>query len=80
VFSGVDCNSVHFAVPILAIQCLYVSHTNLEILTGLGIGLAVWNFRGSFGIMDSGWRDVEYEDFHGHKLDRKYLDLLQEFD
>jgi len=51
----------------------------LEILTGHGIGLAMWNFRGSFGIMDSGRNDVQYEDFHGHKLDRKLLSLLQEF-
>ena len=51
----------------------------LEILTEHGIGLALWNFRGSFGIMDSGRKDVAYEDFHGHKLDRKLLALLQEF-
>jgi hypothetical protein len=52
----------------------------LEILTGHGIGLAVWNLRGSFGILDSGRNDVEYEDFHGHKLDRKLLELLWEFE
>jgi endoglucanase len=51
----------------------------LEILTGHGIGLAMWNFRGSFGIIDSGRNDVQYEDFHGHKLDRKLLSLLQDF-
>jgi len=51
----------------------------LEILTGHGIGLAMWNFRGSFGIIDSDRNDVQYEDFHGHKLDRKLLSLLQEF-
>ncbi len=51
----------------------------LEILTSNGIGLALWNFRGSFGILDSGRKDVQYEDFHGHKLDRKLLNLLQEF-
>lgn len=51
----------------------------LEILTGHGIGLALWNFRGSFGILDSGRTDVQYEDFQGHKLDRKLLGLLQEF-
>ncbi|MBN2138301.1 MAG: cellulase family glycosylhydrolase [Sedimentisphaerales bacterium] len=51
----------------------------LEILTENGIGFAIWNFRGSFGIMDSGRRDITYEDFHGHKLDRKLLSLLQEF-
>ena len=43
----------------------------------VGWGYALWNFRGSFGIMDSGRTDVEYEDFHGHKLDRKMLRLLQ---
>jgi len=51
----------------------------LEILTGYGIGFALWNFRGSFGILDSGREDVKYEAFHGHKLDRKLLELLQEF-
>lgn len=40
-------------------------------------GWAMWNFRGPFGVLDSGRSDVEYEDFHGHKLDRKMLDLLQ---
>ena len=42
----------------------------LEILTGHGIGYALWNFRGSFGLLDSGRKDVEYEDWHGHQLDR----------
>ncbi len=44
-----------------------------------GWGWALWNFRGSFGILDSGRKDVDYEDFHGHKLDRKMLDLLQKY-
>jgi len=52
----------------------------LEILTAHGIGLSVWNLRGSFGIVDSGRTDVKYEDFHGYKLDRKLLELLQEFE
>ena len=43
----------------------------------VGWGYALWNFRGSFGIMDSGRSDVAYEDFNGHKLDRKMLQLLQ---
>jgi endoglucanase len=51
----------------------------LDILKGLGIGCALWEFRGSFGILDSGRSDVAYEDWHGHKLDRKLLELLQEF-
>ena len=44
-----------------------------------GWGWALWNFRGSFGILDSGRSDITYEDFRGHKLDRKMLDLLREF-
>jgi aryl-phospho-beta-D-glucosidase BglC (GH1 family) len=51
----------------------------LDILTSAGIGWALWNFRGSFGVLDSGRKDVEYENFHGHKLDRKLLDLLQKY-
>jgi endoglucanase len=51
----------------------------LDILTGAGIGYALWNFRGSFGVLDSGRSDVAYEDWHGHKLDRKLLDLLRAF-
>lgn len=41
-----------------------------------GWGWAMWNLRGSFGIVDSGRADVAYEDFHGHKLDRRLLELL----
>jgi endoglucanase len=51
----------------------------LEILTAHNIGYALWNFRGSFGILDSGRDDVAYEDWHGHKLDRELLALLQAF-
>lgn len=40
-------------------------------------GWALWNFRGSFGIVDSGRSDVKYEDWHGRKLDRAMLELLQ---
>ncbi len=51
----------------------------LDMLTRHKIGWALWNFRGDFGILDSGRADVDYEDFHGHRLDRKLLSLLQEF-
>jgi endoglucanase len=44
-----------------------------------GWGWALWNFRGSFGVLDSGRADVQYEDFHGHKLDRTMLDLLRKY-
>lgn len=51
----------------------------LEILTPHNIGYALWNFRGAFGIVDSGRADVAYEDWRGHKLDRAFLELLQAF-
>jgi endoglucanase len=40
-------------------------------------GWALWNFRGSFGILDSDRADVSYETWRGHKLDRAMLQLLQ---
>jgi len=49
----------------------------LELLKEHNIGYGLWNFRGPFGILDSGRADVAYEDFHGRKLDRKMLELLQ---
>lgn len=49
----------------------------LSLFKESGWGWALWNFRGVFGILDSGRTDVAYEDFHGHKLDRKFLELLQ---
>jgi endoglucanase len=51
----------------------------LDILTKNGIGYALWNFRGDFGILDSGREDVNYTDWHGHKLDSKLLDLLKKY-
>ncbi len=44
-----------------------------------GMGWALWNFRGSFGPLDSGRKDVAYEDFRGHKLDRAMLELLRSY-
>jgi endoglucanase len=40
-------------------------------------GWALWNLRGDFGVLDSGRTDVAYEDYRGHKLDRKMLELLR---
>jgi endoglucanase len=51
----------------------------LDILTKNNIGYALWNFRGAFGLLDSGRKDAAYEDWHGHKLDRKLLELLQKY-
>ncbi len=44
-----------------------------------GCGWALWNFRGDFGPLDSGRKDVDYEDIGGHRLDRKMLELLRTF-
>ena len=48
----------------------------LDILTRNGIGYALWEFNGSFGVLNSGRADVEYADWYGQKLDKKLLDLL----
>jgi aryl-phospho-beta-D-glucosidase BglC (GH1 family) len=49
----------------------------LSILTENNIGYAFWNFHGDFGVLDSGRKDIEYEDWYGSKLDRKMLQMLQ---
>lgn len=49
----------------------------LEILGSNGIGFALWEFSGSFGVMNSQRSDVQYENWHGQQLDRKLLQLLQ---
>jgi len=35
--------------------------------------------RGQFGVLDSGREDVTYEDFKGHKLDRRMPELLKRY-
>jgi endoglucanase len=50
----------------------------LDLWRQTGWGWALWCFRGSFGILDSGRADVKYETWRGHKLDRKMLELLRE--
>jgi endoglucanase len=51
----------------------------LDILHSHKIGFALWEFIGSFGILDSERTDVAYEDWKGHKLDRKLLDLIKKY-
>jgi endoglucanase len=43
-----------------------------------GWGHAMWNLKGSFGVLNSERNDVKYEDYRGHKLDRRMLELLRE--
>lgn len=52
---------------------------NLKQFQKADIGWALWNFRGGFGILDSGRADVQYEDLDGHKLDRQMLEMLQRY-
>lgn len=48
----------------------------LDIFKQNKIGFALWEFDGSFGVLNSGREDVTYEDWHGQKLDRKLLTLM----
>lgn len=52
---------------------------SLKTFQRAGLGWALWNFRGAIGVLDSGREDVVYEEFHGHQLDRKMLELLQRY-
>lgn len=49
----------------------------LDVLSERGIGFALWEMRGDFGILDSNRSDVDYEDWYGHRLDRALLELLR---
>jgi endoglucanase len=49
----------------------------VDLWKAAGWGWAMWNFTGSMGIIDSDRADVEYENWHGHKLDREMLALVQ---
>ncbi len=49
----------------------------LALSQSAGWGWALWNFRGEFGVLDSQRADVKYENFRGHQLDRRMLELLQ---
>lgn len=51
----------------------------LKELKRRNVGWALWNFRGPFGLLDSGRADAVYEDFRGHKLDRRMLELLKRY-
>jgi endoglucanase len=56
--------------------CLAFMADELSLWKEAGWGWSLWNLRGSFGIVDSGREDVAYEDFQGHKLDRKMLEVI----
>jgi endoglucanase len=49
----------------------------LDVLNDLHTGWALWNFRGPCGILDTERPGTQFEDWHGHQLDRPLLSLLQ---
>ncbi len=51
----------------------------LSLWKDAGWGHAMWNLKGSFGVLNSERRDVKHEDYKGHRLDRKMLELLKEY-
>jgi len=50
---------------------------NLEIWQNNKWGWAMWCFRGSFGVANSGRKDVKYENYKGVQLDRKMIELIK---
>jgi endoglucanase len=52
---------------------------SLSLWKEAGWGFSLWNLRGQFGVLDSGREDVAYEDYKGHKLDRRMLELLRKY-
>ncbi len=58
---------------------LGLTEFKLKAFQEAGFGWCMWDFIGDLGILDSGRKDVTYEDYKGHQLDRKYLELLQKY-
>ena len=52
---------------------------HLKLWKERNLGWALWNLRGAFGVVDSQRADVKYEDYKGHKLDRRMLELLRRY-
>lgn len=48
----------------------------LDVLDERDIGFGIWEFSGSFGVLNSGRSDVDYADWYGEKLDKKMLTML----
>ncbi len=51
----------------------------LSLWKEVGWGHAMWNLKGDFGVLNSERADVKYEDYKGHQLDRKMLELIKEY-
>lgn len=51
----------------------------LKLLKKHNIGYALWNFKGAFGVVNSGREDVDYVTVDGYKTDKKLLELLLKY-
>jgi len=71
-FSEMGCN--RYTAP--AVAHAWYSDT-LDMINSLHSGWALWNFRGSNGILDTNRPGTNYKDWHGHKLDFELLQILQ---
>jgi endoglucanase len=56
--------------------CLAWMSDLLALWKEVGWGWSMWNLRGPFGVLDSGRSDIARENFHGHWVDRRMLELL----
>ena len=67
-----------FLLAVLLLKVPFL-RDSLSVWKEAGWGFALWNLRGSFGVLDSGREDVKYENFRGMKLDREMLELLRRY-
>jgi aryl-phospho-beta-D-glucosidase BglC (GH1 family) len=51
----------------------------LSIYQAEGLGWALWELRGDFGVLESGRTDVEYGKYGSHDVDDRMLALLQKY-
>lgn len=49
----------------------------VRVFTEYNKGYALWNLEGSFGIINSGRTDCNYESYEGELLDREMLDIIK---
>lgn len=56
-----------------------VIEDHLSLMKENDFGYAFWNLSGKFGVFDSDRKDVEYENYEGHQLDRDLLELLKKY-
>jgi endoglucanase len=59
--------------------CIRWMEDILSLWKEVGWGHAMWNLKGTFGVLNSDRPDVKYEDYKGFKLDRKMLELLKQY-